>query len=424
MTSQVTQIKIKIPDNPVFNDAVVQACMYVKDSSVRAPTLSKINKKKSEFMIIAQCRGNTKGAGGVFHTLDDFSNTQMIYSTSTDGLKWNSKPTVFPGVALSKPSLVFDEFENQLVMQYNDFSASVNPDENLGVFQVTSKDGGKSWSSAKNITSFIESCNAGPKDRVRLSAGNHCQTPQGRLVFGGMNRDQICVWYSDDGGKTYNTSQMVVGSENSIAATSGKHLFMTTRGGKSGWAPSRTGYFSVDGGVTWGDAVQMPIQDESKEGCSASVLAMKLKRGNSAKDVIFYSGPMDPVRLTLGIHCSWDGGKSWPYNLVVNKGERAGYSVMEEIVDAKGNQKLLVAWEKKPNILSHVFDLDWCQDPANLAVQNQLPSSNSKAAIGAGVSIMIVAALVYFVKRRHSRAEKKTISERDDKYTTLHEIHS
>ncbi len=61
----------------------------------------------------------------------------------------------------------------------------------------------------------------------------------------------------------------------------------------------------------------------------------------------------------MALHCSWDGGVTWPSTLQVNPGTPAAYSVM---APAPGDS-VVVLWEQRPNQVSHVFTLDWCTTP-------------------------------------------------------------
>ncbi len=351
---------INVDPSKVFSKQQIRDC-YEESThdGLRQPSIARI---KGTFILFAECRNAPKSLPSnnvSFSTLDDFTSTRMVFTTSNDGLNWSPVEYILP-VGYSKPKVIYDEIADIMVLQYNYFGDSSSPRANHGVFQITSKDLGKSWSQPLNISQFLAKCDVNDRNRVRLSAGNHVQTPSGRLVFGGMNNDQICIWFSDDHGRTYKVAQMVPGSENSIAAVDDNHLFMTTRGGKLNWNGYRAAYFSEDAGQTWGTAVKMPFPDATHSGCSASVFTMRLKRGDKKHLVMFYTGPTEKKRTTLGIHCSWDGGKTWPSQILVNPGDVAAYSVMSE-VEENGVQKLLVVWEQKPNMLAYKFDLDWCK---------------------------------------------------------------
>jgi hypothetical protein len=104
------------------------------------------------------------------------------------------------------------------------------------------------------------------------------------------------------------------------------------------------------------------IDDGSKRGFSASVFTIRLERNGEKHPVIFFTGPNQLKRRTLGIHCSWDGRKCWTSEILVNPGEIAVYSVMSEI-RVRGEQKLLIVCKMKPNVVSYTFDLDWCKKP-------------------------------------------------------------
>jgi hypothetical protein len=346
---------IEVDAPKVFTKQNVQDCFDPNtNDGLREPGITKVG---DTFFLVAQCR-NAKNSGG-FSTLDDFTATRTVFTTSTDGVNWSPIKYILD-LSDSKGKPIYDQVTKTLILQYNYFGNSSDPADNLGVFQVTSTDLGKTWSKPYSVSQFIShGCDGGPTDRVRLSAGNHVQTPSGRLIFGGFTSGKICIWYSDDHGKTYKVSQSVPGNENSVAALDSNNLFMTSRGHSLGWNGERAAYFSHDGGVNWGTAVKMPFPDTSKSGCAASVYTMHVKRHGKLNPVIFYTGPIEKKRTTLAIHCSWDGGHSWNSTLLVNRGQIAAYSAISEIVE-NGKQKLLVVWEQKPNFFSYKFDIDWC----------------------------------------------------------------
>ena len=60
------------------------------------------------------------------------------------------------------------------------------------------------------------------------SAGSKIQSSSGRLLFAGHatgrngpKQSQVCIWFSDDGGETYNTSALFKGNEISMADLGG-----------------------------------------------------------------------------------------------------------------------------------------------------------------------------------------------------------
>jgi hypothetical protein len=348
-------VKLHIKPATLFSKSDIDSCFEKSTGdSFREPAIAKIN---DSFVVFVECRDATNHFDHRFG--DDFTKTRIMKTKTKDGENWSKPEYVLP-VGYSKPAPIFDSITETLILQFNYFN-SPNPNANLGIFQMASSDGGETWNRMANISHFFTgNCNKDINNVVRISAGNHGQTPSGRLIFGGMNNDDICTWYSDDHGKTYTVSPLITGSENSITSISSSLLFMTTRSDKFDWRPYRTAYYSTNGGASWGAPQKMPIQDDSDSGCSASVITILLKRDGADHSVLFFSEPTESKRTTLGLHCSWDNGKTWPSVALVNPGDNAGYSVMSEI-HQNGKQQLLVVWEQKPNMLSYVFDLDWCQ---------------------------------------------------------------
>ena len=89
------------------------------------------------------------------------------------------------------------------------------------------------------------------------AAGSRLQTQSGRIVFSGHNGPGggVCVWYSDDGGRTYNTTAgggadgalMITGNEQSIADLGNGSLYMVCDLAAHSWhqtaLPTAQGFF-------------------------------------------------------------------------------------------------------------------------------------------------------------------------------------
>ena len=60
------------------------------------------------------------------------------------------------------------------------------------------------------------------------------------------------MWYSDDGGESYQTAKLIEGNEVSISIADAPKgvLYMNGRGGKR-FEPYRTDYYSYDNGASW-----------------------------------------------------------------------------------------------------------------------------------------------------------------------------
>jgi hypothetical protein len=175
---------------------------------------------------------------------------------------------------------------------------------------------------------------------LQLRYGPH----KGRLVFAGHNAHSkradpggVCVWFSDDHGKTYqaNKGGMVNGNEVSIAqiADSNSTLYMNGRG-TAVVSGRRADYRSVDGGVNWSAGKAGNLTDVN---CEAAVVAMYdadpprpagSSRVTTTTTTLFFSEPHGPGRRSLRIYCSRDHGKTWPSYIEINRGEAAEYSAL------------------------------------------------------------------------------------------------
>eukprot|EP00756_Hemistasia_phaeocysticola_P058606 Hpha_TRINITY_DN35252_c0_g1::TRINITY_DN35252_c0_g1_i1::g.145188::m.145188/K01186/NEU1; sialidase-1 len=291
-------------------------------------------------VLFAQCRV-------VLMAEDDFRHTRMVTKTSHDGGETWSPMSFVTEESTGVGVAVVDKARDALVFQYQTLP-NKDPYEGNTLWQKVSTDAGATWSTPVNLTSQIANCNSNATlGMVCGAAGSRIQTTSGRLVFSGHNRGSICVWFSDDGGETYSTSELFKGNEQSIAQLADGSLYMNGRGTQWPWK-NRTAYRSKDGGATWSEGEPTPLTDVN---CEAPVITAN--NGST----LFFSEPIGPGRYTYTLHCSCNGGVTWPSSLTVNKGQAAQYSSLVDL----GGGKLLAVWEQLPTQLSHVFDTEWCE---------------------------------------------------------------
>ena len=254
--------------------------------------------------------------------------------------------------------------------RYQSFT-QMNTYEGNRLLQRTSTDQGITWGAERDITHFVAPvCNTGPGGQVVGGAGSKLQASSGRLIFSGHSDSHagggICVWYSDDGGLTYNVSASGVfpGNENSIADLGNGTLYMNGRGYVFTWKGHRTSYWSHDNGAHWSPGVEVPeIEEPSSAGCQGSLLAVprSIKRRGVSNYIpgdtaipprLFFAEPSgvraDGVRtgkdrISLRVWCSTDGGKTFPSFAAINTGDGAGYSAMEYVLQANGEPLLVRA---------------------------------------------------------------------------------
>jgi hypothetical protein len=214
---------------------------YARDCGmVRTPELVKTPTK---LLLFGQCRhanasdtGNNEAAARL-GLGDDMLTVRMVTTESLDnGQTWGNIQTV-SSIARSVGVGIYDSKSGAIVFQYQSFNQT-NPYAGNRLLQKESTDEGATWSSERDVTHFIAAgCNSGPGGQVCGAAGSRLQTSSGRLVFSGHNKATsepntgICVWFSDDGGETYEVSAtgLFQGNEQSIADLGNGTLYMNGR---------------------------------------------------------------------------------------------------------------------------------------------------------------------------------------------------
>ena len=279
---------------------------------------------------------------------DDFSDSKVVMKTSfDDGQTWGSLQTISPKGQdhYASGAGIYDKVRSRMVVQFQHFPyGSTKPCNATTYLQRTTRDDGRTWSDPADISAFINpGCNDNRKDghrnKVYQSAGSKVQTPTGRLVWPGKALGgPVCVWYSDDGGATYNVSNHFKGNEVSVAfvkADEPNELYMNGRGQQFPWgSTNRAEYRSHDGGATWSDGVKSELTDGN-----AGQVERSLRHIGAA---LYAAGPMQQKRSAMRIYCSRDGGHTWPSHVDVNGKARGGYS---DLVGLGKKRQLLMVWE-------------------------------------------------------------------------------
>ena len=209
-----------------------------------------------------------------------------------------------------------------------------------------SQDHGKSWAKAQVE---IKPDSKGHKPEMHMNEhgitlrhGKH----KGRLIrpsryYGKANAHSewpthyTSAIYSDDGGKTWLTSEpfpeMGTG-EATLAELSNGQIYYNSR---RHWAPKgkdprrRWTSSSKDGGVTWEKAAmcrELPDgPQDTNYGCMAGLVRLPIK----GKDILLYSNCDSPGGRRLGtVWVSFDGGRSWPLRRLLTEGSFA-YSSLD-----------------------------------------------------------------------------------------------
>jgi len=186
----------------------------------------------------------------------------------------------------------------------------------------TSDDDGISWSPLHDVTNQVAHCS--PEKNMLLKSAGNSVVNNGRIVLP-MNdhSNHGRIFYSDDGGATWNCSNLFPSLEVSVAAVPGTHTTLYMNGRPlNGYAPHRTDYWSHDNGATWTQGQKSQLQSPQGGPCERSLVE---------DGAYLVSGaPTGYHRTNMQVACSKDGGHTWPSTLSVNHGP-GGYSTLAAV---------------------------------------------------------------------------------------------
>ncbi len=209
----------------------------------------------------------------------------------------------------------------------------------------SSKDHGKSW---KPVEIEIKPDSKGNmpsmhmnEHGITLRHGKHA----GRLLrasrwYAGQNhrskwpQHYTNAIYSDDGGKTWHTSEPFPAKgtgEATVAELSDGRIYYNSR---RHWAEEganplrRWTAWSDDGGATWKDLSICEILPDGPQNTQYGCMAGLTRLPVEGRDILLYSNCDSPGGRRLGtVWASFDGGKTWPVKRLAEKGA-FGYSSM------------------------------------------------------------------------------------------------
>lgn len=359
----------------VFTDEELSRCGAKNTPGIRIPQTTVT---PSGVLLLAQCRQAvaSPGAGGLE---DDQSRARVISKFSHDnGTTWGPMQVLSgEGVGFSHGQAVYDRKRKRVLLQYQ-YHPSTDPEFNSTLFQSVSGDDGMTWGSPRDITKKIATCNPNAPHNMQVgTAGSKIQTSSGRILFvGHASKGQACRWWTDDGGETYETSSNYLANEASVAEVHPNGwIYMNGRSGKNSWKPNRTSWTSRDDGTSFSPPRASTLVEDNNEGCSAGLVA-EPSTGDHIRR-LFFSEPAGPGRVGLRVHCSLDGGETWPHSVPVGDAtDAAGYSSLRFVTRDSGNVRLLVVWEWHPendtrkNFKYTIIDTDWCGENQSLGCGN------------------------------------------------------
>jgi len=211
------------------------------------------------------------------------------------------------------------------------------------------------------------------KHKGRLLMPARIQPPKGNNDQEWWPYNYNTAIYSDDGGKTWQTSGPVQSGtgEGTLAELSNGNIYYNSRCHMAVDHRRRISW-SYDGGHMWTDwqvsedlyEVGQPFYfkygTKPSYGCNAGLVRLSLETTNG-KDVLLFSTPDNPgaTRVRMTVWVSFDGAKTWPVKRMVYEGPSA-YSSLA--AGPEGNIYLLFERGKKKlyeSIAVARFNLEW-----------------------------------------------------------------
>jgi len=211
------------------------------------------------------------------------------------------------------------------------------------------------------------------KHKGRLLMPARVQPPKGNNDQEWWPYNCNCAIYSDDGGKTWQTSDPVQSGtgEGTLAELSDGRIYYNSRCHMAVDHRRRIAW-SHDGGHMWTDwqvaedlfEVGQPFYfkygTKPSYGCNAGLVRMP-PEATGGKDVLLFSTPDNPggSRVKMTVWASFDGAKTWPLKRLVYKGPSAYSSLAASkngtiyLLFERGRKKLY------ESIAVARFNLDW-----------------------------------------------------------------
>ena len=239
-------------------------------------------------------------------------------------------------------AVVYDAISDAVHVLYNVFQWNYQePDTRKAMkgrecrqFQVTSGDGGRTWSPPRELTDMLGSGGQitvfGSGEGIQLRQGEFA----GRLVVpGGFDEPWgNRMFYSDDHGETWKVGERAprehvteanVRLECKVAELGDGTLVLNAR-----CTPHRARAFSKDGGVTW--TPQELDEQLQAVSCNGSLISVQ----EEGQTVLLLSVPTGPQRTHGTVYASTDGGRTWPTKKTLVEGKFA-YSSLVQLLDGR-----------------------------------------------------------------------------------------
>lgn len=306
---------------------------------------------------------------------DDQGHIEILMRRSTDeGKTWTAPQLVKrDGTnAVSNPTVVVDRDTGTIWLCVIRTSTRKYPNNDAiakatgrisDMWMMHSNDEGATWAGPTDITKAVSR----PEwNRVVPGPGVGIQLRSGRLIIpcthfnGDVGTDHII--YSDDHGRSWHLGGTIEGKmdEDQIVELADGSLMINMRNyeekGHRGIALSK------DGGLTWSKPEGDPTLTEPT--CEASLIRYTTSP-RSNKNRLLFSNPASTDRMRMTVRLSYDEGKTWPVEKLLNAGGSA-YSCLTVLPDMQIGC-LYERGRHKPaeRVTFARFSLQWLTDGAD-----------------------------------------------------------
>ena len=291
-------------------------------------------------------------------TAEDWAMMDILCQRSTDGGE-----TFSPFASLANGTEAHPTVNNPVMMQGKDGVIHFLYCEDYStkggrVLHRTSSDDGVTWSAPVDITRFTA-----PEERTcfALGPGHGICLSDGTLLvpvwlvprcYGMPSRKHgpsvVTTFYSRDNGETWAlgewlwTERMIVSpNETAAAELEDGRVYLNIRS----QASYRAHAYSANGATDWQDYAPDTALADAR--CFGSLATLRTKSG---KTVLLFANCASLERDHVTLHASLDGGKTWPFELLLDEG-RGGYV---EIAADSDNGVIFVLYEEDYGARCHL----------------------------------------------------------------------
>ena len=297
-------------------------------------------------------------------------NGVKVRRSEDGGQTWG--PEILVGKGFMGGGAIVNETNGEILA----FVESGHPPASLTVYR--SKDHGKSWAPMKVVIKPDTNGNVPSmhmnEHGITLRHGKHA----GRIIrparhYGKSNHRKFwpthytTAIYSDDGGKTWDTSKPFAEAatgEACIGELADGRLYYNSRSHWNAKKPPkrRRCAWSDDGGETWRDWQIVQILPDGPQNTTYGCMGGLVRVPVQGRDILIYSNCDSPGGRRLGTAwVSFDGGKTWPLKRLVFSGSFAYSSLNAGRPGTKSEGWIYLNFEGGPKGGSTVarFNLSW-----------------------------------------------------------------